>query len=118
VSATSRLVLVLALCVITSLLSPQSTRLVAVRTGQMFDAKAGRLVPDQVVLVSGDRIVEVGRRRAWQSRPTCHAVREGEIRDEGRRDREERFTVNLRGSPSCSDIFGADHSRIAFTTTK
>ena len=59
-SATSRLVLVLALCVITSLLSPQSTRLVAVRTGQMFDAKAGRLVPDQVVLVSGDRIVEVG----------------------------------------------------------
>ena len=59
-SATSRLVLVLALSVITPLLSAQTTRLVAVRAGQMFDAKTGRLVPDQVVLVRGDRIIEVG----------------------------------------------------------
>src|SRR4051812_2751768 len=54
-----RLGLVL-VCVVSPLLSAQSARLVAVRAGHMFDAKAGRLVPDQVVLVRGDRIVEVG----------------------------------------------------------
>jgi imidazolonepropionase-like amidohydrolase len=56
-----RLVLALGVgVVITVLLSAQSARLVAVRAGQMFDAKTGRLVPDQVVLVRGDRIIEVG----------------------------------------------------------
>jgi imidazolonepropionase-like amidohydrolase len=62
VNAKSRLGPVLALGAITSLLSAQaqSARLVAVRAGQMFDARAGSLVPDQVVLVRGDRIIEVG----------------------------------------------------------
>jgi imidazolonepropionase-like amidohydrolase len=60
VNAKSRLGLVLALCAMTPLLSAQSSRLVAVRADQMFDAKAGRLVADQVVLVRGDRIIEVG----------------------------------------------------------
>ena len=60
VSHRTRLGFVLMLCIATPWLSAQSARVVAVRAGQMFDAKAGRLVPDQVVLVRGDRIVDVG----------------------------------------------------------
>ncbi len=60
VNAKSRLGFVLVLCAITPWLSAQSARPVAVRAGQLFDAKAGRLVPNQVVLVRGDRIIEVG----------------------------------------------------------
>jgi len=32
----------------------------AIRAGRLFDAKAGRLVPDQVIVVDGERIVAVG----------------------------------------------------------
>jgi imidazolonepropionase-like amidohydrolase len=33
---------------------------VAIRAGRLFDSKAGRLVPDQVIVVEGERIVAVG----------------------------------------------------------
>jgi hypothetical protein len=49
VNAKSRLALILALCVFAPMLSAQSARLVAVKAGQMFDAKAGRLLPDQTI---------------------------------------------------------------------
>ena len=35
-------------------------QIVAVRAGHLFDAKAGQLLTDQVVLIKGDRITEVG----------------------------------------------------------
>jgi len=33
---------------------------VAVRAGRLFDSIAGRMLTDQVVLIKGDRVVEVG----------------------------------------------------------
>jgi imidazolonepropionase-like amidohydrolase len=38
----------------------QSASLVAVRAGRLFDGKSDRLLTNQVVLVRGDRIIEVG----------------------------------------------------------
>src|SRR5438876_5725635 len=40
--------------------TPQGLRVVAVRAGRMFDPKSGMNVPDQVVLIRGDRITDVG----------------------------------------------------------
>src|SRR5436309_6387674 len=40
--------------------TPQSPQVVAVRAGRMFDPKSGTNVPDQVVLIRGDRITDVG----------------------------------------------------------
>ena len=40
--------------------TPQGLRVVAVRAGRMFDPKSGINVPDQVVLIRGDRITDVG----------------------------------------------------------
>src|SRR5438128_5535481 len=40
--------------------TPQGLRLVAVRAGRMFDPKSGNNVSDQVVLIRGDRITDVG----------------------------------------------------------
>ncbi len=40
--------------------TPQSQQVVAVRAGRMFDPKSGTNVPDQVVLIRGDRITDVG----------------------------------------------------------
>src|SRR5262245_14578400 len=37
-----------------------SNNLVAVRAGRMFDAKAGTMLNNQVILIKGDRIAEVG----------------------------------------------------------
>src|SRR5262249_1399424 len=39
---------------------PQGLRVVAVRAGRMFDPKSGINVPDQIVLIQGDRIADVG----------------------------------------------------------
>lgn len=39
---------------------PQAARMVAVRAGRLFDSKAGTLLTKQVILISGDRITEVG----------------------------------------------------------
>src|SRR5262249_27713105 len=33
---------------------------VAIRAGRLFDSNAGRLLPEQTLLIKGDRIVEVG----------------------------------------------------------
>ena len=35
-------------------------QVIAIRAGRLFDAKAGQLLTDQVVLINGDRITEVG----------------------------------------------------------
>src|SRR6266850_715402 len=40
--------------------TPQGLQVVAVRAGRMFDPKSGVNVPDQVVLIRGDRITDVG----------------------------------------------------------
>ena len=40
--------------------TPQGQQVVAVRAGRMFDPKTGTNVPDQVVLIRGDRITDVG----------------------------------------------------------
>ena len=40
--------------------TPQGLRVVAVRAGRMFDPRSGTNVSDQVVLIRGDRITEVG----------------------------------------------------------
>ena len=40
--------------------TPQGQQVVAVRAGRMFDPKSGTNVPDQVVLIRGDRITDVG----------------------------------------------------------
>src|SRR3989442_11483155 len=40
--------------------APQGLQVVAVRAGRMFDPKSGINVSDQVVLIRGDRITEVG----------------------------------------------------------
>lgn len=39
---------------------PAPTGMVAVRAAQLFDAKAGTIVANQVILVKGDRIAEIG----------------------------------------------------------
>jgi imidazolonepropionase-like amidohydrolase len=40
--------------------SAQGSRTIAVRAGHLFDAKAGTLAAEQVVLIRGDRIADVG----------------------------------------------------------
>src|SRR5438093_2222542 len=40
--------------------TPQGGQVVAVRAGRMFDPKSGTNLPDQVVLIRGDRITDVG----------------------------------------------------------
>lgn len=39
---------------------PQPAQTIAIRAGRMFDPRAGSLLADQVVVVRGDRIVDVG----------------------------------------------------------
>ena len=39
---------------------PPAPRMVAVRAGRLFDSKTGQMLTKQVVLLSGDRITEVG----------------------------------------------------------
>ncbi len=41
-------------------ISAQTAGTTAFRAGRLFDAKSGRLVPNQIVLVQGERIAEVG----------------------------------------------------------
>ncbi len=41
-------------------LGAQASRVEAVRAGRVFDGKSDRLLADQVILIQGDRIVEVG----------------------------------------------------------
>jgi imidazolonepropionase-like amidohydrolase len=44
----------------TTMLWPQAPQVVAVRAGRLFDSKSGEMLANQVVLVSGDRITDVG----------------------------------------------------------
>src|SRR5688572_18755926 len=39
---------------------PQAGRVVAVRAGRLFDPKLGRHLTNQVVLITGDRITDIG----------------------------------------------------------
>ena len=39
---------------------PPAPRLMAVRAGRLFDSKTGQMLTKQVVVISGDRIIEVG----------------------------------------------------------
>ncbi len=41
-------------------IAAQAPPVTAIRAGRLFDAKSGRLVPNQVVLIQGDRVAEVG----------------------------------------------------------
>src|SRR6202040_829848 len=46
--------------VVSAVLSAQAPQVVAVRAGRMFDPKSGTNLTNQVVLISGDRITDVG----------------------------------------------------------
>ena len=50
----------LALLVLTVSSFAQATKPVAIRAGRLFDSGSGRLLTDQVVIIRGERIVEVG----------------------------------------------------------
>src|ERR1041384_5297110 len=39
---------------------PPPTRVIAIRAGRLFDSKTGQMLMKQVVVTSGERIVEVG----------------------------------------------------------
>src|ERR1700733_1995390 len=39
---------------------PPEPRVIAVRAGRLFDSKTGQMLAKQLVLISGDRITEVG----------------------------------------------------------
>src|SRR5882757_3841643 len=39
---------------------PPAPRVMAVRAGRLFDSKSGQMLTNQVVLVSGERITDVG----------------------------------------------------------
>ena len=39
---------------------PEATRTIAVRAGKLFDSNAGKMLTNQVVLINGERITEVG----------------------------------------------------------
>lgn len=49
-----------AMMAFTAVLHAQSTPPVAVRSGRMFDSKTGQMLTNQVVLIQGERITEVG----------------------------------------------------------
>src|SRR6202049_3778528 len=51
---------VLLILVVSAVLSAQAPQVVAVRAGRMFDPKSGTNLTNQVVLISGDRITDVG----------------------------------------------------------
>src|SRR5262252_7722936 len=40
--------------------TPAPDHLIAVRAGRLFESKSGKLVPNQVILIKGERITEVG----------------------------------------------------------
>src|SRR5665213_971657 len=39
---------------------PPAARVIAIRAGRLFDSKTGQLLTSQVVILSGDRILDVG----------------------------------------------------------
>ena len=43
-----------------SMLTPQSGHVIAIRAGKLFDPIAGRMLPDQIILIEGERITGVG----------------------------------------------------------
>ena len=55
-----RLITVLLLCSFIPSWGQQSTALVLVKAGKLFDAHSGRLLSNQAILIVGDRIKEVG----------------------------------------------------------
>src|SRR5437868_11013897 len=58
---TARQILVLIPIFLTStFLIAQESQIKAVRAGRLFDSTAGRLLADQVVLIEGEKIVQVG----------------------------------------------------------
>lgn len=42
------------------MLTPQSARVIAVRAGKLFDPAAGKMAPNQIILIEGERITAVG----------------------------------------------------------
>src|SRR6202166_2668421 len=48
------------LCVLAAVLSAQAQQVTAVRAGKMFDPKSGTNLTNQVVLITGDKITDVG----------------------------------------------------------
>jgi imidazolonepropionase-like amidohydrolase len=52
----------------------KATVVIAVRAGQMFDTKSGHLLPDQVVLIRGDKIVDVGSAASVQIPPEARVI--------------------------------------------
>jgi hypothetical protein len=46
-------------------LRAQTPRVVAVRAGHLFNSKSGTMLADQVVLISGEKITDVGPAERW-----------------------------------------------------
>src|SRR4051794_40755266 len=53
---------------------PPAAETVAVRAGRLFDAAAGRMLTQQVVLISGERIVERGPESAVRIPPGTRVI--------------------------------------------
>lgn len=51
---------VIAIIASASVLTSQSARVTAVRAGKLFDPIAGKMLPNQIILIEGDRIAAVG----------------------------------------------------------
>jgi len=56
----SKYVLNAVLLILGAIVSAQAQQVTAVRAGKMFDPKSGANLPNQVVLISGDKITDVG----------------------------------------------------------
>jgi imidazolonepropionase-like amidohydrolase len=54
------LTLIIALFVMVTPCWAQAPQVVAVRAGHLFDSKSGQMLPNQVVLISGEKITDVG----------------------------------------------------------
>ena len=53
---------------------PPAPGQVAVRAGRLFDSKTGRMLTTQVVLISGERITEVGPESQVKIPPGAHVI--------------------------------------------
>ena len=51
---------------------PPRSRAIAIRAGRLFDSKTGQMLTKQVVLLSGERITEVGPEAAVKHSARAH----------------------------------------------
>jgi len=52
----------------------QTAGVTAIRAGRLFDSKSGKVLDNQIILVDGEKIVEVGSREHLQIPPGAHVI--------------------------------------------